>query len=212
MQEKILCMYSGGLDSAGALWELLTNSKYACYTILVHHIHIINHERRTHAEKAAVDATIALFRKLTSTPFFFSSSAIDFSCLPFPSGLPFDTDIYGFIGGNLAIIDKTIKYIASGSTGNDKKDIANNTNLNKRRDAIIDALYVGRSFNRQFEMLYPVEHLSKQQIYIMLPEQIRNNTWSCRRPQYINGKVFSCGKCHSCLSLQQIKLASPTFG
>ena len=205
MQEKILCMYSGGLDSAGALWELLTNPKYADYTILVHHIHILNHERRAYAEKAAVEATLAQLRKLVKKPFFYSDSNIDFSCLPFPSNLPFDTDIYGFIGANLAIIDQTIKYIASGSTLSDSQDSINNTNFNLRRDAIMDALFVGRNFTRQFEMLYPVKHLSKQQIYQMLPRDIVDKTWSCRRPQYINSTAQICGKCHACLAILQFR-------
>ncbi len=205
MQDKILCMYSGGLDSAGALWELLTNPKYNEYIILVHHINIINHERRVHAEKTAVDETLKLFRELTKKQFYYSNSTIDFSCLPYPSNLPFDTDIYGFIGSNLATIDRTIKFLASGSTKSDKENIVENTIFNQRRDAIMGALYVGRNFDKQFEMLYPVEHLTKQQIYETLPKPIVDKTWSCRRPQYLNEKIQECGTCHSCIQLSKIK-------
>ena len=205
MQHKILCMYSGGLDSAGALWELLTNPKYNEYTILVHHINIINHERRVHAEKVAVDETLALFKTLCKKTFYYSNSTIDFSCLPYPSNLPFDTDIYGFIGGNLAIIDRSIKFLASGSTKNDKEKVVENAIFNKRRDAIMDALYLGRTFDKQFGMLYPVEHLTKQEIYEMLPKEISSKTWSCRRPQYLNNKIQECGICHSCIELSKFK-------
>ena len=97
------------------------------------------------------------------------------------------------------------KFLASGSTKSDNEDSNNNAIFIQRRNAIMEALYVGRKFDKQFQMLYPVEHLTKQQIYQMLPESISDKTWSCRRPQYVNNKARECGKCPSCLILNQIK-------
>ena len=60
---KILCLYSGGLDSAGALWKIINDESYSNHQILIHHVHIVNATGRYFAEKQAVEQTIPLFRK-----------------------------------------------------------------------------------------------------------------------------------------------------
>jgi 7-cyano-7-deazaguanine synthase in queuosine biosynthesis len=207
MANKILMMYSGGLDSAGALWELISNPSYHEYTILVHHIHILNHENRALAEKIAVDKTLALFQQHTSKRLYFSTTTIDFRCLPFPSDIPFDTDIYGFVAGNLTRIDQSIRYIASGSTADDAINQEANQSFDTRRDAIIQALYLGTGKTPQCTMLYPVSHLSKAEIYAQLPAAIRAHTWSCRRPNYVAETAQPCGQCHSCQTLAKLTLS-----
>lgn len=207
---KILCMYSGGLDSAGALWQLITSPKYAEYDILVHHVHITNHENRTYAEKEAVDKTLQIFRKYTKQALHYSTTAINFSCLPYPSNLPFDTDVYAFVAANLCCIDTNIKLVATGSTKSDAKETSMQ-DLDKRRNAVFNAVFVARPFMADCQIIYPVENFTKQEIFEFLPAEIRDLTWSCRRPQYLkggNGNVIiqKCNACPSCIALAQINL------
>ena len=40
----------------------------------------------------------------------------------------------------------------------------------------------------------------------MLPEELRDMTWSCRTPIYTeDNSIHECGKCKTCLELKSIK-------
>jgi 7-cyano-7-deazaguanine synthase in queuosine biosynthesis len=61
-------------------------------------------------------------------------------------------------------------------------------------------------FAPNVEKIYPVGHLTKLEIYNMLPEELRNMTWSCRTPIYTeDNSIHECGKCKTCLELKSIK-------
>lgn len=115
---KILCMYSGGLDSAGALWQLIHDQRYSEYEILVHHVQLLNITNRYYAERQAVDKTIPLFRSLTGRKLYLSSTILDFAFMA--PKVPVDADGYGFVAANLANIDLNIAYIAIGRTADDE--------------------------------------------------------------------------------------------
>ncbi len=202
MQGKILCMYSGGLDSAGSLWSILCDPKYAGYQVHVHHIHNINHENRAQIESIVVEHTLPVFERLSGRSFIFSQNRIDFSCLPFPSNIPFDTDIFAFMSGNLAAIDPAIQYVAIGRTRDDV--IGGGINTANQILRARDTFNLLKGTESQATYLLPVEHMSKQQIWDMLPHEIREKTWSCRRPVYetINGQpcIRPCQSCKSCVS------------
>jgi 7-cyano-7-deazaguanine synthase in queuosine biosynthesis len=48
---NILLMFSGGLDSTGALWQLLQNKENIVH---LHHLYLVNKEKRAEAEQRAV--------------------------------------------------------------------------------------------------------------------------------------------------------------
>lgn len=106
---KILCLYSGGLDSAGALWQLIHDPNYIEYEILIHHVHLINATKRYNAEKQAVDKSIPIFRKYTNRKLYFSSTIMDFAFMA--PKVPMDADVYGFVAANLANILKVLPLI-----------------------------------------------------------------------------------------------------
>jgi tRNA(Ile)-lysidine synthase TilS/MesJ len=60
----ILCMFSGGVDSTGALFRLLTHRDYRSFSIHVHHIHLLNIERRALAEKQACQGILQVFKDM----------------------------------------------------------------------------------------------------------------------------------------------------
>jgi 7-cyano-7-deazaguanine synthase in queuosine biosynthesis len=53
------------------------------------------------------------------------------------------------------------------------------------------------------EKIFPVLNMSKREIYDMLPDTIRNKFWSCRHPVYKEKNITSCGKCDTCIKLQE---------
>ena len=55
IKPTILAMYSGGLDSLGMIYKLLTNFEYKDYDIHVHHVHNKNIELRHRAAEALLD-------------------------------------------------------------------------------------------------------------------------------------------------------------
>jgi tRNA(Ile)-lysidine synthase TilS/MesJ len=64
MEQQILAMYSGGLDSLGMVYKLLTDPEYRDYSVHVHHVHNKNVEQRNRAEAIAVDLAIAELKRL----------------------------------------------------------------------------------------------------------------------------------------------------
>lgn len=202
-------MYSGGLDSCGTLWQLLTDAQYADYTILVHHINIINHENRFLAEKMAVEKTLAAIKKHLTRSFYYSESTIDFQFLPYPSSIPYDTDCYAFVAGNLAVIDSDIVLVATGRTQTDvQQDNGSIAHMVSRRQAVFDALFMHRERKKRCGIIYPVEQFTKKQIWLTLPEDVRENTWSCRRPVFhqktaSNVLIHACRVCSTCVEIMK---------
>lgn len=206
---KILCLYSGGLDSAGALWQLIHDPNYIEYEILIHHVHLINATKRYNAEKQAVDKSIPIFCKYTNRKLYFSSTIMDFAFMA--PKVPMDADVYGFVAANLANIDLSIKYIAIGRTLDDKNSGGSSfvQIVNCVEKAVLISNY-GRETSTTVQCITPVVELTKQQIWEMLPADIRDATWSCRTPRYnidSSGKVIAsaCMNCHACLARVQLE-------
>lgn len=199
---KILCLYSGGIDSAGALWKLIHDPNYVNYEILVHHVHIINITRRFNAEKISVEKTIPIFKKYTNRRLYLSSTIMDFSFLG--NKIPVDADVYGFVAANLVNIDKSVELIAIGRTLDDKN--SGGSSLFQLVDCIERALYLcnySRDSHLNVKCITPVVDMTKAQIWASLPEELRVETWSCRTPKYTKiesgGFIFEpCLKCHAC--------------
>lgn len=196
MNDKwILCMFSGGLDSAGALYTLLTNPEYNDYKIHVHFIEMLNKERRFQQERQAVAGCIKWFENHCRS-FEFTKSVQDFSFMT--HSYPFDSDVYIFVASQI-ISSSKLNYtgIALGVNRDDFRTDAPNRFI--RSYAIRDACFTG--LKKQIpEKIYPVQHLTKQQIWDILPKPVRLQTWSCRTPQ--NGNP--CGRCKPCEERNEI--------
>lgn len=193
MEEKtkktILAMYSGGLDSLGMVYKLLT--EYKDYNIHIHHVHNRNVENRDRAEAIAVDLALKELRKLGFT-FIFSESEI--GSQQYGDNFLFDSDMINFFAGYIASADLSVEKIAIGMQVND-----NNHNLEERR---IRASKILSAFT-YIEKIYPVFNMTKREIYDMLPESLRDKFWSCRRPIYQENKIIPCSICGTCIKLKE---------
>ena len=193
MEQKptILAMYSGGLDSLGMVYKLLTEEQYKDYDIHVHHVHNKNVENRHKAEAIAVDIAT---KELKALGFKFAYSESEIGSVPFGRSFMYDTDSMNFFAGYVCSVNPDIKKVAMGMQSNDA-----NQRLEERR---IRANKILQAFT-DAEKIFPVVDMTKREIYDMLPETLRDKFWSCRRPQYSEKNIAPCGKCDTCLKLKE---------
>ena len=203
-QSDTLLMFSGGLDSTGALWTLLKETEY---NIHLHHLHLINKEKRTAAEQQAVVNILSYISK-THKNIKYSESYHQYPTYSYLSKISdglvlhenfmFDSDIYNFIAGNICMCLPNIKRVAIGRTKSD-----DNPEVRERATRGDKLL---KLFSPNVQKIYPVEHLTKSEIYNMLPEELRNITWSCRTPVVVdNNTIEECGQCKTCKDLSRIR-------
>ncbi len=184
-------MYSGGLDSLGTLYYLLTDPVYKDYKIHVHHIHHNNVENRARAEAFTVNAALAELKRLGFT-FDFSESSI--GTQPFGNKFMRDTDSINFFAGYICSVNPDIELVALGMQANDANQSLENRR--KRADAILAAF-------TSVKKIYPVMDKTKREIYDSLPAPLKDMFWSCRRPVYSETSARPCGLCDTCLELRK---------
>ena len=190
IKPTILAMYSGGLDSLGMIYKLLTEEAYQDYDIHIHHVHNKNIENRWRAEAVTVEMALKELKRLG---FAFAYSESEIGTQPFGKHFLYDTDSMNFFAGYVASVNPDIAKIAMGMQANDA-----NQSLEDRR---IRAGKILSAFTTA-EKIYPVLDMTKREIYDLLPESLRNMFWSCRRPKYSEKNITPCGECDTCHKLR----------
>lgn len=190
-QQTILAMYSGGLDSLGMVYKLLTEDQYKEYAIHIHHVHNKNVENRWRAEAIAVNIAT---KELKNLGFKFHYSESEIGTQKFGTTFMFDTDSMNFFAGYIASVNPDIKKVAMGMQANDV-----NQRLDERR---IRGNKILQAFTTA-EKIYPVMNMTKREIHDMLPHSLKNSFWSCRRPTYSEKNIAPCGRCDTCIKLKE---------
>lgn len=183
----ILVMFSGGLDSLAALHVLRTTQTLPLH---VHHVHIHNVENRAPAESRTVNAVREYYGDLD-----YSESTMQFPSVN--GSFLYDSQVYRYMAGYIASLSPIVS-IAVGHT----KDDAHAPGIAQRielGDKVLGAFTT-------VPVIYPVEHLTKQECYMLLPSDLRELAWSCRRPAYTSGTPKPCGHCRTCRELDRITL------
>ncbi len=206
----ILCMYSGGIDSTGVLHQLMTNERYVDHPLIVHHIHIFNRENRAHAEAIAVKKILAYYKSNYSRQFVVTESTFNtMGFAPLRSNrFPFDMDVCAFFAGNISAARKDIGFIAMGRTKTDVESGGDNFMKRMERAQAIFKGVLSLEENATPEYIFPVVNQTKGAIWQMLPPEVRQNTWWCRRPIYPeNANPRPCGKCITCKDVKKMSNA-----
>ena len=204
----ILCMFSGGIDSAGVLHKLFTEKAYLDRDLIVHHIILQNRENRAAAEIGAVKKILTYYktnhadRAYTYTQSLFNTEG--FAPLR-GNRFPFDMDVCAFTAANIAVIRKDVRYIAMGRTKTDIETSANSDFQARmtRAQSVFKAVY---SLEKEPlpDYIFPVADITKEDIWTYLPEPIRNASWYCRRPVYQkDGSAKPCKKCTTCATMAE---------
>jgi 7-cyano-7-deazaguanine synthase in queuosine biosynthesis len=187
----ILAMYSGGLDSLGMVYKLLTNPEYKGYLIHIHHIHNKNVERRDRAEAVVVDLVL---NELERLGFMFTYSESEIASQPYNGKFMFDTDSINFFAGYISSVNPNIVNVAMGMQAND-----HNLSLEYRRERADKILAAFTDVKK----IYPVLEMTKREIQDSLPATLKRMFWSCRRPVYTEKNIAPCGKCDTCVKLKE---------
>ena len=190
-QQIILAMYSGGLDSLGMIYKLLTDPEYKDYVLHIHHVHNRNVEHRNQAEAIVVEQVL---KELEQLGFSFVYSESEIASQPYNGQFMYDTDSINFFAGYICSVNPRIKKVAMGMQAND-----HNHSLEERR---IRANKIFTAFT-DAEKIFPVLEMSKREIYDSLPESLRDMFWSCRRPVYSEKNIAPCGRCDTCAKLRE---------
>ncbi|MDO9632189.1 MAG: hypothetical protein Q7I92_09865, partial [Humidesulfovibrio sp.] len=117
MNSIILCMYSGGLDSAGMLHVLLTRDEFKDFAIHVHHMHLVNPENRALVEHAVTLSALEHMRQSGYREFSYSESLHRYPA--FNRQIIWDADLCAFMAGNICNSTPEIRYVALGRTKTD---------------------------------------------------------------------------------------------
>lgn len=190
----ILVMFSGGLDSTGVLYYLLTEKEYNQYNIHVHHMILNNKENRAVAEDMAVSNIVNYFKNNGFREFDYSESYHEYPM--FNNGFIWDSDLTSFIAGTICHKNPAIRHVALGKTASDTSpSLAGRI---KRADRIFEL------FSSKATKIHPVGGLTKEEIYKKLPKELLDITWSCRTPHYVNNVPQKCGACMTCRKLKEI--------
>jgi len=190
-QQVILAMYSGGLDSLGMIYKLLTDPEYKDYGLHIHHVHNRNVENRDRAEAIAVELALKELRRLG---FSFVYSESEIASHPYGRNFLYDSDTMNFFAGYICLANPNIAKVAMGMQAND-----GNHSLEERRKRADKIL---RAFT-PVEKIYPVLNMTKREIYDSLPESVRDMFWSCRKPIYSEKSIAPCGRCDTCVKLKE---------
>ena len=184
-------MYSGGLDSLGMIYKLLTDPAYKDYKLHIHHVDNKNIENRHRAEAIAVDIAI---KELKQLGFEFEYSTSEISTQPYGMNFLYDSDTMNFFAGYICSANPSIVKVAMGMQANDGNHALEERR--KRADKILAAF-------TPVEKIYPVLNLTKREIYDMLPLSLRDKFWSCRQPVYSEKNIAPCLKCDTCVKLRE---------
>ncbi|MBU1042559.1 MAG: 7-cyano-7-deazaguanine synthase [Proteobacteria bacterium] len=198
MSNIILCMYSGGLDSAGLLHVLLTRDEFKDYAIHVHHLQLVNPENRALVMHAVTQGALEHMRKSGYREFSYSESLHRYPA--FNRQLIWDADLCAFMAGNICNATSDIRYVALGVTKTDIEQGGSDFQGRMGRAQTIFRAVKSLNLNPS-EQILPLAQLTKRDIWELLPPELRAHTWSCRRPTYEGKQAIACGKCISCRTL-----------
>ena len=197
MKDKTVVLWSGGVDSTGALYKIL---KEYDDEVVAHHIHCVNRENRWEAEKKSIDKMIT-WLKTNVRDFEYSESTIKMD-LKF---IGWDIMHAMYIGGVVVANEKTKsphykKYKLV--LGDNSEDF----NSYQWKTPIAQLLSVMTSLEHPQEsqdipyIWQIMAKTSKQDIWNLLPTFLKENIWGCRRPIW-DDEWVECGKCITCKDL-----------
>jgi 7-cyano-7-deazaguanine synthase in queuosine biosynthesis len=198
-------MLSGGIDSVGVAYIVLTDLKYSNFDVYLHHLNLINIEARNKAEEKAF-FNIVEYLQLREYKFEYSSSSHDF--LFMKNHFVWDLDIVWFMAGVICQNNHSITHIATGRTKSDTLNFGEAVEERRRRgEKVFEDLVKSKARQEIPQFLPVVSDLMKKDIIKILPKELLDLTWSCRSPiSNFRGTEWSpCNNCITCKELAEIE-------
>ena len=188
-KDKVVIMYSGGMDSVSLAWSLLEHTQHKVH---IHSIHLDNSEGRFKAEAQAIYQSIN-WLKDNQREFEFSSCLYSYKA-KYPGGRDMALALFQ-AGRVISTMTDPVCAIFTGDYNMSKEESA-------EAYAVMSALFM----NKQNKPVWaaPFDYMSKVPlerslgVYYAMPEQLRKMYWSCRRPNETPEGFLACGECHAC--------------
>ena len=205
MKDKTVVLWSGGVDSTGALYKILKDYDD---DVVAHHIHFMNYQNRWKAEKKSIDKMIPWLKR-NVRDFKYSESAIEMD-LEF---IGWDIMHAMYIGG-LVIESEKRKDLGRKEIERYKLVLGDNAEdflSYQWKTPIAQLLAIITSLKHPQEsqdipyLWQIMAKTSKQDIWDLLPDFLKENIWGCRRPERDDSKWVECGKCVTCGDLKKIR-------
>ncbi len=188
-KDKVVIMYSGGMDSVSLAWSLLEHTQH---NVHIHSIHLDNSEGRFKAEAQAIYQSIN-WLKDHQREFEFSSCLYSYKA-KYPGGR--DMALALFQAGR--VISTMTDPVCAVFTGD--------YNMSKEESAeaygVLSALFMNK--HNKPVWAAPFDYMSKVPlerslgVYYAMPAELRKMYWSCRRPNETPEGFLACGECHAC--------------
>jgi hypothetical protein len=199
MEDSILLMLSGGLDSSYLLYYLLVDTNYEIHT---HHISLrYDVEPRWAEEDTATNNVINYCQKIRN----FSSSESRFDFRGF-GHVGWDSDLQVLVAARVAPNLRKKVRVAIGWTCDSVNKLIVKSRLERNVTANIWTACrnsVDKPERRKLlneKLWFPLVDMGmyKKDILRNCPDDLVDLTWSCRKPVKKDGKSVPCGKCFVC--------------
>jgi hypothetical protein len=177
------------------LYKLLCIEKTPDRHFHVHHVIIKNKQQRDIAEMNAVHNVLGLITEYACNEFTQSTTLLEYPTFNLRSFN--DHDAFTFIAANICLLVPQIDQVAFGLTESDLSD--NFSNRREKNTRIWESIY------GEMERIYPVSHLTKRDVWELLPHSLRRLTWSCRAPKHDGVMYTPCGMCKPCKAIASFK-------
>lgn len=199
---RILVLFSGGQDSAAALFKVLTETDYVVHA---HHIILVDSQNRWYPELMAC-RHIVQWLHTHVRPFLYTENVYTNTTF-----VPNNMEIQRFVAGELSKIALSerdpYKYIVSGrnATDNTGREFERRS---KRAHTIYNAMLMDIPFYQRAVFWFPLSDMTKDNVNAYLRDNakgILDLTWSCRTPVFdIPDDLNSyrvCKRCKTCMEL-----------
>ncbi|WP_417827113.1 hypothetical protein [Thalassospira povalilytica] len=211
-----LIMLSGGIDSAFLLSYFLRETED---TILVHHVNLINQERRHRAEAQACEKIVAYCRK-EYRDFLYSESTVDRSGF---QAMGYDVITVAAEGGiaasnyylktgkmpdfwMLGLNEEEVEILGQATAEQpytDGKPTVAEQPASSRLNYILAAIAASCFPNAPPKYLRPITR-SKRELMDYMGANLVNLCWTCRRPIETPQGFQECGICQTCELMKAI--------
>ena len=188
-KDKVVIMYSGGMDSVSLAWSLLEHTQH---NVHIHSIHLDNSEGRFKAEAQAIYQSIN-WLKDHQREFEFSSCLYSYKA-KYPGGRDMALALFQ-AGRVISTMTDPVCAIFTGDYNMSKEESA-------EAYAVMSALFMNKHSKPVWAA--PFDYMSKVPlerslgVYYAMPEELRKMYWSCRRPNETPEGFLACGECHAC--------------
>lgn len=202
-QSRALLMLSGGIDSTYCMYQALSSGR----SLAVHHIHLVNREGRSDAERRAVQQILRWFRRKGLTNFTYTESTFDYGSI---RHIAKDYSVYSLMIGIL-LQDPRNRDISSfihprHSDAFNLRRGQTFESASRRANAVLTGVSKLVA-NRDVRMELPIVEMTKKQVIEACPPDLLRLTWYCRRPRKAGSVFYPCNACFTC---KQVNAAGGT--